>query len=169
MSKEDHSAGLGTGATIEPVVRPRRDMPQIRADQIDLFLQALALDGIKVEAGNVLVEALDPSQDELVLPKLSSKERGLASGLMPVKPFIVSKEGFIIDGHHQLAALKKVKPGTSVPVHLVDLPLVHLLELAKSFQLRHSLERKPNAVPQPTSPQSESQRPSSPRSIRKFL
>ncbi|HQH27422.1 MAG TPA: hypothetical protein PLP17_08505 [Oligoflexia bacterium] len=111
----------------------RASLPQIRAVDIDRFIEHLQTHGIAVERGNISVDALEPIQYELEPEKVAAKARKIAAGEIQLKPFIVSIDGYIIDSHHQLAALKHIRPKEPVCIRLVHLTINELIDQARTF------------------------------------
>lgn len=118
-------------------------MPQLSARQIEPFLEELKANGIVIEPRTVDVDRLVPSQAELVTKKVQQKAQKLAVDSLKLKPFIVSLDGYIIDSHHQLAAVKAVRPGSLVEIRFVHLPLVELIDRAMSFLALRSKKLAP--------------------------
>lgn len=112
----------------------RKDLPQIPAVEIDRFIRHLTGQGIAVESGRVAVEDLDPIQDSLMQERVAAKAKTFAADTARVKPFIVSIDGYIIDSHHQWAALKHIGPKQLVRIWLVHLTIEELINQARKFK-----------------------------------
>jgi hypothetical protein len=111
---------------------PRREMPQIKRDFIPDFIKTLKKKGINITDRNIVVDTLKPTQNEVNLDKVKEKYQKFADGKEP-KPFIVSSDNYILDGHHQLFALKTLDANMQVPCHVVGLRMKDLLKYAHSF------------------------------------
>lgn len=111
---------------------PRRNMPQIKSEYIPDFLHTLKDKGVDVSQRDLPVSILKPTQNEINLDKVKEKFTGLSNGKQP-KPFLVSSDNFILDGHHQLFALKALDNNTKVPCHVVGVDIRSLLKLAHIF------------------------------------
>lgn len=111
---------------------PRRDMPQIKRDYIPDFIKSLKTKGIDISNRNVVVATLRPTQNEVNLDKVKEKYEKFANGKDP-KPFIVSLDNYILDGHHQLFALKTLDANMKVPCYVVGVKMKDLLKYAHSF------------------------------------
>jgi hypothetical protein len=111
---------------------PRLSMPQIRRENIADFLADLKSQGVRVTMAELSVEELYPTQNEINLDKVKTKCEKFMNGECP-KPFIVSKEGHILDGHHQLFALKALNPTELAKCFVVHLDIHSLLKLAHKF------------------------------------
>lgn len=111
---------------------PRRDMPQIKKDYIPDFIKSLTKKGINVSKQDICVDFLLPTQNEINLDKVKEKYSKFVDGKQP-KPFIVSYDNYILDGHHQLFALKTLDKTTKVPCYVVGIKMKDLLKHAHSF------------------------------------
>ena len=107
---------------------PRRLMPQIY--DVSAFAK-LIKNKYSVKSNKALIAAskLKPSQNEInedrVLSVIKDIKSGNNGGLL-----VVSKDGFIVDGHHRWAAYKKLSPDKKLPVLVIDLPIQDALGLA---------------------------------------
>ena len=106
----------------------RLSMPQIVAKKLPAFLKELREDGTKVKRATVDPKTLKPTQNKLDTAKVD-KLKKLPEALK--KPILVSKDGFILDGHHRWAANKALK--RQQPVIQVQLDRDDLLEEARDF------------------------------------
>jgi hypothetical protein len=108
----------------------RSSLPQIRGNDIPNFLKFIKNKGIKVTRSNVKISKLKPTQNKIDLNKVEKK---VSNKNLKIKPFIVSKDNYILDGHHQLYALKYLNPNSSAISHVIDLDIEELLNIAKSY------------------------------------
>lgn len=111
---------------------PRNKMPQIAAADIILFMQELQKDGVAISKESVSINTLKPTQSEINTITVNKKAEGFANGSTP-KPFIVSVDNFILDGHHQLYALKSLDKSQKVVSYVVGLTMDELLKYAQDF------------------------------------
>ena len=111
----------------------RKDMPQIRRQYIKNFVDFLRADQIKVVEKKIEVSKLKPTQNEINLDKVKLKYDEFSDSLDSIKPFIVSSDYHILDGHHQLFALKNIDKNMKVSCYFVDYPMLGIIEYAKSF------------------------------------
>lgn len=111
---------------------PRNKMPQIRADDINDFIKSLKTQGVDISKRNVSVKNLKPTQNEINMEKVKTKYEKIKDG-GEIKPFIVSYDNFILDGHHQLFALKSLDKDTTVACYVVGVKMKDLLQLAHEF------------------------------------
>lgn len=114
----------------------RRKMPQFRSDEVrQKFVKSLRDRGIRVTSGSVKVGQLSPTQNEMNASKvLGLAETYLAGGFKKIKePIIVSKDNYIVDGHHRWAALTIVGPSETMNVIRVGIPIKTLVAMANEF------------------------------------
>ena len=116
----------------------RNQMPVIRSDDYDKFQEYLTSKGIKSKIVKITVEKLKPSQRQIYLAQIVANihKNGLTNTLKWITSqslFIVSKDNFIIDGHHRFASAILINPKTKVRGLIVDLPQAELLKIALHF------------------------------------
>lgn len=111
---------------------PRRDMPQIKRDHIPDFIKSLKSKGVDISTRDIIVDTLKPTQNEVNLDKVKEKYQKFVNGKEP-KPFIVSYDNYILDGHHQLFALKTLDASRKVPCYVVGVKMKDLLNFAHKF------------------------------------
>lgn len=111
---------------------PRREMPQIKRDHIPDFIKDLKKRGIDISNRSIPVDTLKPTQNEVNLDKVKEKYQKFVDGKEP-KPFIVSHDNYILDGHHQLFALKTLDGDRKVPCYVVGIKMKDLLKIAHKF------------------------------------
>lgn len=114
---------------------PRSQMPQIRGKFIPDFIDMLKKSEIDVHTRDMSIRNLKPTQNEINTDKVKQKYDGYVDGKEKVKPFIVSFDNHILDGHHQLFALKTLNPDRRVPCYVVGVPMRELLKYAHSFPM----------------------------------
>jgi len=112
---------------------PRNKMPQIKREFIPDFIKALNKNGVAVSKREMDVKNLKPTQSEINMNKVRQKYENFANGVKTPKPFIVSYDNFILDGHHQLFALQTLEKDTKVDCYHVGLRMKDLLKFAHEF------------------------------------
>lgn len=114
---------------------PRGEMPQLSDEAIPRFLESLAAQGVKVEEGTAHVGELKATQAQLDTANMKQMIEGVAAGTYdPSKsPIIVSKDGYVLDGHHRWGALLLLDPDNQMKVRKVDMPIQDLLKAADPF------------------------------------
>lgn len=124
---------------------PAADMPKDKGGEVDTepaFRAALEKKGIKMVEKSVPAATLKATQSQLV----GSKVAGMCAALKKdpnnpgiTAPIFVSKDGYVLDGHHRWAAvvgLQMAKGGTD-PVEMktvqVDMSIEDLLKFSNEF------------------------------------
>jgi hypothetical protein len=118
---------------------PRIDMPQIKSTLVPDFIEGLRKKGIDVERGSIRVSNLKATQAEIHVDKVQKLIDDPAAHEHLKKPVMVSKDGYILDGHHRWAALRTIDPDESMGAVKIGLPIKELLAEAKQF---HAVEFK---------------------------
>ena len=108
---------------------PRLEMPQIRSFHVEDFRNWLESKGIQSKQRNAVVKKLKPIQNAVNREKVDSvKQRGITN-----KPAIISKDFYLLDGHHRWYALREDDPEALILTIVIDLPMRELLKLIKSY------------------------------------
>lgn len=110
---------------------PRKLLPQIPGDKIDEFIEFLKGYDVESQKKLVKVSKLKPIQShvnrekvEKIKEKINKKQLG--------NPIIISKDGFIIDGHHRWIATKELNID-SIKCIEIDENLKNILLLSYLF------------------------------------
>ena len=110
----------------------RKDMPQVNTQNMGKAL-GMTKRKAKVTKGMSLAIKLKQSQKELI----KSKVKGVAakySKPTDMKPLIISKDGYIIDGHHRwAAAIYKFGKDVQIPTFTIHLKRDEAIELYSSI------------------------------------
>ena len=118
----------------------RAEMPQLKEDDspgiTKRFLQSLADDGISVKGEWAHVGELKATQKEIRATKVAGMARSVVAGTFKkiTSPIIVSRDGYILDGHHRWATLLSLSPDNRMQVHRVDVDIKDLLKRAHGFE-----------------------------------
>ncbi|MFN7153809.1 MAG: PLxRFG domain-containing protein [Acidovorax sp.] len=115
---------------------PRSEMPQVPSQSHGGLVKHLNSQGISHETTTVDAGSLKPTQAEYSPAKVEA-----AKGAEGGRAVIVSKDGHIIDGHHQ--AMAAAEEGKTVKAIVLDAPVERALEAVKN---------SPSAQAQPTEP-----------------
>jgi hypothetical protein len=119
---------------------PRRLMPQFTTPRDIRSFVAFAEKKYGIRSGRTTRRAarLKPSQEEINRERVEDvKEDIVEKKLDPNVPLIVSRDGFVIDGHHRWAAYKSHKPMKKLPVLLVEAPARDVLSVAATWGAKH--------------------------------
>lgn len=106
---------------------PRADMPQIKAEHRGAMVNFMNARGIDHKEDTVAADSLKPTQKEFSKEKVnkaSEREGGDRS-------ILVSKDGHVLDGHHQWMAARE--KGEDVKVIRLDAPIKDLVDAAHEF------------------------------------
>lgn len=110
---------------------PRIDMPQIKSTDMRDFIKFLKDERITVSNKTVSVSKLKLTQLEIDKKKVGEM-LGVSSSSLD-KPVLVSKDWFILDGHHRITALYNKDPKHRIRVIQVNLNIGSLLKTAKRY------------------------------------
>lgn len=110
---------------------PRIDMPQIKSSDMDDFVRFLKGKGVSVRKTKVPVGQLKMTQLEINTDKVVKLMGAESSHLSKV--VLVSKDMFILDGHHRIAALFNKDKYYKVDILHVNLKIDSLLKLSKEY------------------------------------
>ena len=117
--------------------RDRLTMPQFPNDKVrDTFLEKMKKQGVRVTEGKMKVGHLRASQDEI----LATKAIGMAGSYLDgdfseiKNAIVVSKDGYIVDGHHRWAALLMVDPSEEMNVIRIGVPIGPLLAMVNEHE-----------------------------------
>lgn len=114
---------------------PRTELPQIRGKYIPEMLQSLEDAGVRYRRDNVSCKRLKPSQDQLNMDKV---EKMIADGKdKEDRDLLVSREGFIVDGHHYWGARCSNNIAT-VNVIIVDMNIIDLINFLNDQEFTFS-------------------------------
>jgi len=108
---------------------PRSEMPQLSGAAFKTFIANVKAKGIKVESTKAKVGNLKATQREIK----AAKAVGMADSYLKGKfdkitdPILVSKDNYILDGHHRYAALLSIGDNREMNVLRVDMPVMEML------------------------------------------
>jgi hypothetical protein len=121
----------------------RKDMPQIPMEMRKQFIQDMADKGISTELKKVNAMDLKPSQSEISATKTARLyEHFEKDGIPTDKAILVSKDGFVVDGHHHwaaAAAMGLMGKNSKIPVIVMDTNIKDALTQAKSWSESHGI------------------------------
>jgi ATP-dependent protease ClpP protease subunit len=120
----------------------RSEMPQIDKDLQDMFLSYFK---VKYGEGNVAytktpANTLKPTQNEIDTQKVLEKLEGQN---YKEREFLVSRENYLIDGHHDWAASLEDNERQLLNIVKIDLPIKALLKESNKLKLTYN---EPNNV-----------------------
>lgn len=117
---------------------PRKMMPQVEPENKDKWLADTRKQGVKVTEGETDPAKLKPIQSEISAAKVGGIMSAIESGKMDLDSgkladrIIISKDGYVVDGHHRWAAAAFVslntEGGVKIPTLTIDLDYKDSLE-----------------------------------------
>jgi len=109
--------------------KKRSEMPQIDKDNyLDVINHFASKDGIKVKKSIKALNKLNPSQNEFNNDKITSILKDLSNGEKFKVIFFISKDNYIVDGHHNWAAGLEFDENMEVTCYKINLPIKDLLK-----------------------------------------
>lgn len=111
----------------------REHMPQIHSSLVREFLGKLKSHGISVKKRTRKVSDLKATQGEIHTQQVAEMAGNRKARAALRKRVIVSKDGYLLDGHHRWATLHALNPDAKIPTYEVDLPIGDLLVHAQHF------------------------------------
>ena len=119
---------------------PADNLPKDAHGEVNLgpaFRDFMAAQGHQIEDIQIPASHLRASQTELNGVKVAGMVQSLEQGLMPPDSIFISKENYVIDGHHRWAANVGYglgeKKDINMPVARVDMPILESLKMAGNF------------------------------------
>jgi hypothetical protein len=110
----------------------RDKMPQFPSNEVrDGFLEKLKKKGVRITQGKVKVGHLKASQQEIQAKKTVGIAGAYLDGKLPVikNAIVISKDGYIVDGHHRWSALLAIGSDEEMNVIRVGVPIRELLDM----------------------------------------
>lgn len=125
----------------------REDMPQIPKKHREQFLDETRARGVQVTDESVDPRTLIPTQSEMNAVNVAGMRASMLDGSFPMtgQRILVSSDGHVLDGHHRWAALTAIayeRPGTTIDVTRVNMPIRDLLVSAADFNDRMGIESR---------------------------
>ena len=128
---------------------PADSLPKLQDGKVDLsrpFIDHLQAGGIGVSGDRVDASHLKATQRELDGVKVAGMMTAMESGKLRVRDaFFVSKDNYVVDGHHLWAATvgREFKEGRGLPldVQRIDAPILDVLDQANTFTAAQGLPR----------------------------
>ena len=112
---------------------PREEMPQIADHHKMGFVDWLEEQGISVQFIDIPVFMLRSVQDEIDLKKVQHLADTMPDAAMR-KAVIISKDLYILDGHHRYLALLNRNPHQTIEAYRVNLPIKDLLPITRNYR-----------------------------------
>jgi hypothetical protein len=118
---------------------PRVTMPQMNRAKTKEFRKMLLAKGYKIEKAEENASFMKATQDQLNGAKVAINAANIMSGVKKVPRLVVSRDNYILDGHHKWAAILGIdaKNGRlgdkKMKIARVDADIITLLKEAKDF------------------------------------
>ena len=110
---------------------PREQLPQIPNKHVVDFIRKLQSYGIECNALKIPANKLKPTQGNLNTDKIQSMLSEPMDSL--TKPIIISRGGYILDGHHRWAAVLQINGDIKMPVIKVDTDINSLIKIGNAY------------------------------------
>lgn len=117
---------------------PRNELPQIDFKYFNNILQSLEKNDIEYKSGKVSCDKLKPSQYDLNKEKIQSMLDNEAYN--EDRTIFVSKEGYIVDGHHYWATKYSYDKTSPINVILVKMNIIDLINWFNDQDFTYSIE-----------------------------
>lgn len=114
--------------------RSRDSMPQIDEDDLDSFILHFANSENKVSKVKMRLFELKPSQNEINIDKVKEKIEEFSENYCSRK-YVISKDNYIVDGHHDWAHGLQIDPFCEVDCYKINLPIIELLRRANLLKM----------------------------------
>ncbi len=142
---------------------PRIKMPQFKGEAVDGTFAATRrnskgegdvepqwselLDSMGVTVTERIVKAseLKASQDNLDGVKVAGMSKAMSEGKIPDAPIFVTRDGYILDGHHRWAAKVVTSldgDDVDMPVYVIDADIGYAIDLANGFTSMAGIKQK---------------------------
>lgn len=109
----------------------RKDMPQIKSKDLKDFFVFLKKNSVKTIKKSVDPTKLKATQSQFDKGKIKKAIDDISSGSMPDKPIMVSKDGYVIDGHHRWLAFYNMNK--KIDVFEANVNAKELINLMKEY------------------------------------
>ncbi|WP_017757006.1 PLxRFG domain-containing protein [Pseudacidovorax intermedius] len=123
---------------------PRSEMPQIKAEHRGAMVNFMNARGIAHQEEEVPAGSLKPTQAEFSQEKV---EKAKAADEGGSRAILVSRDGHVLDGHHQWLAAREA--GGPVRIIRLDAPIKQLLDAAHEFP-SSTTDTASSTTPEPT-------------------
>jgi hypothetical protein len=114
--------------------KDRAQMPQFPGEKVPELLKALHEKGVDTSEESVPVRDLKATQDEINAKKVAGMVKTMNAGAFrPGTPILVSRDSYVLDGHHRWAAQWVLDKDAPLPVVRIDMPMQELLNFADRY------------------------------------
>jgi hypothetical protein len=123
-----------------PALPSGADPATYEADLTPQFIQSMREQGIATQDVMVPASHLRPTQEQLDGSKVGAIADRIRAGTLPSEPIFITKDNYILDGHHRWAAqivadaYKNRSGDVMIPAHQLNVDIGKALSLAAEFQ-----------------------------------
>ena len=110
----------------------RHQMPQIKSEHVDEFIDYIKEMGYDVTNERVPVKTLMPTQSKYNPDKIAGMLKNMNKGILSGK-IITSRDNYIVDGHHRYKAILTMDEDELMSIIRVQADIDELLDIAHSF------------------------------------
>jgi hypothetical protein len=108
---------------------PRKLMPQIY--DVNAFSKKIKRKyNVRTRRLTMKAKVLKPSQNEINEERVDDVIEEIGPKKKIKHPVVVSKDKYVVDGHHRWAAMKKAAPEKRIPVVMINAPISDALGVA---------------------------------------
>lgn len=128
----------------------RTDMPQVETHQREQFLADLEREhGVTHQKEDVDPTTLKPIQKEVFAVKSAGIFRAFSKGIPDKLRILISKDGYVLDGHHTWAASVACHflNGAKLPVYRLSIDHEEALKLTSEWANEHNAENQGQGAP----------------------
>lgn len=121
---------------------PADKLPRTKEGGVDItkqFIGALEAKGVKITDKTVPASYLRATQNQLDGPKVAGISRAMAAGKIPDDAIFVTRDNYVIDGHHRWAAKVALDVADNKigdvqqPVHMLDMDIGAAIDYTNAF------------------------------------
>ena len=109
----------------------RKDMPQIKSSDVQDFLKYLKKNNVSTEKKLVDPSDLKATQGQFHKEKIKDLMNAIEAGKLKKEPILVSKDNYVIDGHHRWLAFNNL--GRDITIYRVNMNAEDLIRLMKYY------------------------------------
>ena len=109
----------------------RKDMPQVKSSDMKDFIKYLRTNGITTNKKLVDPSKLKATQGQFHKQKISDLMTAIEDGKLNKEPILISKDNYVIDGHHRWLAFSNL--GRDLTVYQVNTTADNLIDLMKAY------------------------------------
>ena len=110
---------------------PRREMPQVKKGDMSDFISYLRKNGVSTDKKLVSPNKLKATQGHFHKEKIKGMMNALEKGDLEMSPILISKDNYVIDGHHRWLAFMNLN--RDITIYQANIKADKLIELMKEY------------------------------------